>query len=97
MFVIIIIFIYFTNIYLISLNKRFLIAKLKRNVTRIAYWIYISFSEYILIRFVVIVNDAFIFFPYVCRAKYIDANIKIIVSTGTNLSIFRFIRVLCID
>lgn len=97
MFVIIVIFIYFTNIYLISLNKRFLIAKLKRNVTRIAYWIYISFSEYILILFVVIVNDAFIFFPYVCSAKYIDANIKIIVSTETNLFIFRFIRVLCID
>lgn len=65
------------KIYLISLNafnKRFLIIKSKRET-------YISFSEYILIRFVVIVmNDAFISFPYVFHIKVqanFDANIKI--------------------
>lgn len=65
------------QIYLISLNafnKRFLIIKSKRET-------YISFSEYILIRFVVIgMNDAFISFPYVFHIKVqanFDANIKI--------------------
>lgn len=74
MFVIIVTFIYFENISNI-------VKRVQQTISYNQIETYISFSEYILIRFVVIImNDAFISFSYVFHIKVqanFDANIKI--------------------